>query len=56
MRAALGGDLAELMEILAPDVTVWTDGGGMQKRNGSALPPSWKPTWPWAVSTGEVNV
>ncbi|MFF4803039.1 RNA polymerase sigma factor SigJ [Streptomyces sp. NPDC001351] len=28
VRAALGGDIAELMEILAPDVTVWTDGGG----------------------------
>jgi RNA polymerase sigma-70 factor (ECF subfamily) len=26
--AALGGDLNELMEILAPDVTLWTDGGG----------------------------
>lgn len=28
VEAALGGDLAALMEILAPDVTVWTDGGG----------------------------
>lgn len=27
-RAALGGDLAALLEILAPDVTLWTDGGG----------------------------
>ncbi|WP_327292861.1 RNA polymerase sigma factor SigJ [Streptomyces sp. NBC_01198] len=26
--AALGGDLAELMSLLAPDVTLWTDGGG----------------------------
>ncbi|HEV7932986.1 MAG TPA: RNA polymerase sigma-70 factor [Actinomadura sp.] len=26
--AALGGDLNELMEVLAPDVTLWTDGGG----------------------------
>jgi RNA polymerase sigma-70 factor (ECF subfamily) len=26
--AALGGDLNALMEILAPDVTLWTDGGG----------------------------
>ncbi|WP_327086505.1 RNA polymerase sigma-70 factor [Nonomuraea sp. NBC_01738] len=26
--AAIGGDLNELMEILAPDVTLWTDGGG----------------------------
>ncbi|MEV7736054.1 RNA polymerase sigma factor SigJ [Streptomyces sp. NPDC088921] len=32
VRAALGGDIAELMEILAPDVTVWTDGGGMRKQ------------------------
>ncbi|MCP2336545.1 RNA polymerase sigma factor SigJ [Actinomadura rupiterrae] len=28
LDAALGGDLAALMEILAPDVTMWTDGGG----------------------------
>ncbi|MFC4905732.1 RNA polymerase sigma factor SigJ [Actinomadura gamaensis] len=28
LAAALGGDLAALMEILAPDVTMWTDGGG----------------------------
>ncbi|MFG2056090.1 RNA polymerase sigma factor SigJ [Micromonospora sp. NPDC048930] len=26
--AALGGDLQELLRILAPDVTLWTDGGG----------------------------
>ncbi|MBW8820384.1 MAG: RNA polymerase sigma factor SigJ [Streptomyces sp.] len=32
VRTALGGDIAELMEILAPDVTVWTDGGGMRKQ------------------------
>ena len=32
VRAAVGGDIAELMEILAPDVTVWTDGGGMRKQ------------------------
>ncbi|MER7563841.1 RNA polymerase sigma factor SigJ [Streptomyces sp. NPDC048523] len=37
VRAAVGGDIAELMEILAPDVTVWTDGGG--KRRPSALRP-----------------
>jgi RNA polymerase sigma factor (sigma-70 family) len=36
VRAALGGDITELMEILAPDVTVWTDGGGMR---GQALRP-----------------
>ena len=28
LDAALGGDLDALMEILAPDVTMWTDGGG----------------------------
>ncbi|CAG7658371.1 RNA polymerase sigma factor SigJ [Actinacidiphila bryophytorum] len=28
IAAALGGDLAELMSLLAPDVTLWTDGGG----------------------------
>ncbi|ONI80403.1 RNA polymerase subunit sigma-24 [Saccharothrix sp. ALI-22-I] len=28
MAAALGGDLENLLEILAPDVTLWTDGGG----------------------------
>ncbi|WP_435886689.1 sigma-70 family RNA polymerase sigma factor [Streptomyces erythrochromogenes] len=27
-EAALGGDLRALMEVLAPDVTLWTDGGG----------------------------
>lgn len=26
--ASLGGDINELMELLAPDVTLWTDGGG----------------------------
>ncbi|OQS12707.1 RNA polymerase subunit sigma-24 [Nocardia donostiensis] len=26
--AALGGDLTALMEVLAPEVTLWTDGGG----------------------------
>ncbi|WUH95381.1 RNA polymerase sigma factor SigJ [Streptomyces sp. NBC_00433] len=28
IAAALGGDLADLMSLLAPDVTLWTDGGG----------------------------
>jgi RNA polymerase sigma-70 factor (ECF subfamily) len=28
LTACLGGDLGRLMELLAPDVTVWTDGGG----------------------------
>ncbi|MFJ5259825.1 sigma-70 family RNA polymerase sigma factor [Streptomyces sp. NPDC088387] len=27
--AALGGDLRALLEVLAPDVTLWTDGGGL---------------------------
>jgi RNA polymerase sigma-70 factor (ECF subfamily) len=26
--ASIGGDINELMELLAPDVTLWTDGGG----------------------------
>ncbi|WP_405865330.1 RNA polymerase sigma factor SigJ [Streptomyces sp. NBC_00005] len=34
VRAALGGDIAALMEILAPDVTVWADGGGKRKPAG----------------------
>ncbi|WP_078917118.1 RNA polymerase sigma factor SigJ [Streptomyces sp. NRRL S-813] len=34
VRAALGGDIAALMEILAPDVTVWTDGGGRRRQAG----------------------
>ncbi len=28
IEATLGGDINELMEVLAPDVTLWTDGGG----------------------------
>jgi RNA polymerase sigma-70 factor (TIGR02957 family) len=28
LAAAQGGDVATLMELLAPDVTMWTDGGG----------------------------
>lgn len=34
VRAALGGDIAALMEILAPDVTVWSDGGGNRRPAG----------------------
>ncbi|WP_406470919.1 RNA polymerase sigma factor SigJ [Streptomyces sp. NBC_01615] len=34
VAAALGGDIAALMEILAPDVTVWTDGGGKARSAG----------------------
>ena len=37
VAAALGGDVGALMEILAPDVTVWIDGGG--KRQGAGLRP-----------------
>ncbi|WP_225849656.1 RNA polymerase sigma factor SigJ [Streptomyces sp. HPF1205] len=36
VAAALGGDLAGLMSLLAPDVTLWTDGGGKAR---SALRP-----------------
>ena len=36
IAAALGGDLAALMRLLAPDVTMWTDGGGKVR---SALRP-----------------
>ena len=28
LSAALGGDIPELMKLLAPDVALWTDGGG----------------------------
>ena len=28
LAACLGGDLNEMMALLAPDVTAWTDGGG----------------------------
>ncbi|MBZ4322253.1 RNA polymerase sigma factor SigJ [Streptomyces huiliensis] len=34
LAAALGGDLSDLMEILAPDVTMWTDGGGKVRAAG----------------------
>jgi RNA polymerase sigma factor (sigma-70 family) len=36
IAAALGGDLTGLMSLLAPDVTMWTDGGGKVR---SALRP-----------------
>jgi RNA polymerase sigma-70 factor (TIGR02957 family) len=38
IAAALGGDLADLMSLLAPDVTLWTDGGG--KANAALRPVS----------------
>ena len=28
----------------------------MQNFQASALPPAWKATWAWVVSTGEVKV
>ncbi|WP_149831267.1 RNA polymerase sigma factor SigJ [Streptomyces tailanensis] len=34
VAAALGGDIGALMEILAPDVTVWIDGGGARPTAG----------------------
>ncbi|MER5527953.1 RNA polymerase sigma factor SigJ [Streptomyces sp. NPDC002677] len=34
VSAALGGDIHALMEILAPDVTVWIDGGGVRQAAG----------------------
>jgi transposase len=34
LAAALGGDIAALMEILAPDVTMWTDSGGVVRSAG----------------------
>jgi len=37
LAAALGGDIDALMQVLAPDVTFWTDGGG--KARGMALRP-----------------
>ncbi|CAG6396983.1 RNA polymerase sigma factor SigJ [Streptomyces cocklensis] len=38
IAAALGGDLTELMSLLAPEVTLWTDGGG--KANAALRPVS----------------
>jgi RNA polymerase sigma factor (sigma-70 family) len=37
LAAALGGDLNALLEILAPDVTLWSDGGG-RPRSGALRP------------------
>jgi RNA polymerase sigma factor (sigma-70 family) len=34
VAAAFGGDIDALMEILAPDVTLWTDGGGKKRVAG----------------------
>ncbi len=38
LQAALGGDLESLMGILAPDVTLWTDGGGKAGRTAALRP------------------
>ncbi|GAA4913437.1 RNA polymerase sigma-70 factor (ECF subfamily) [Nonomuraea thailandensis] len=34
IAAAFGGDLARLLEMLAPDVTLWSDGGGKSAAGG----------------------
>ncbi|MFJ9840729.1 RNA polymerase sigma factor SigJ [Kitasatospora sp. NPDC101155] len=34
LAAALGGDLTALLQLLAPDVTLWTDGGGKARAAG----------------------
>ncbi|MEU6089668.1 RNA polymerase sigma factor SigJ [Streptomyces sp. NPDC047085] len=38
LAAALGGDLDALLQILAPDVTLWGDGGGKGHGAGGARP------------------
>lgn len=38
MAAALGGDLDALLQILAPEVTLWGDGGGKAKAAGGLRP------------------
>ena len=35
LAAVMGGDLNALMQALAPDVTVWADGGGMARAAGA---------------------
>jgi RNA polymerase sigma-70 factor (ECF subfamily) len=35
LAAVVGGDLSALMQILAPDVTVWADGGGKARAAGT---------------------
>ena len=34
VQAIVGGDLDALMEVLAPDVTLWADGGGKARAAG----------------------
>jgi RNA polymerase sigma-70 factor (ECF subfamily) len=48
--AAAGGDINALMELLAPDVTVWTDGGGKVRASrapvvGAKKVAAWLATW-----------
>jgi RNA polymerase sigma-70 factor (ECF subfamily) len=38
LAAAIGGDMAALLEILAPDVSLWGDGGGKAHRAGGTRP------------------
>lgn len=38
LQAAMGGNIAALMRILAPDVTLWTDGGGKVRRVAALRP------------------
>lgn len=38
LQAALGGDLESLLDLLAPDVTLWTDGGGKVRKAASLRP------------------
>lgn len=38
LAAALGGDLAALLQILAPEVTLWGDGGGKPQAAGGLRP------------------
>ncbi|HEY8480783.1 MAG TPA: RNA polymerase sigma factor SigJ [Spirillospora sp.] len=38
LRAAFGGDLEALLDLLAPDVTLWTDGGGKVRKAASLRP------------------
>jgi RNA polymerase sigma-70 factor (TIGR02957 family) len=48
--AAAGGDINALMELLAPDVTVWSDGGGKVRASrapvtGARKVAAWLATW-----------
>jgi RNA polymerase sigma-70 factor (ECF subfamily) len=49
--AAAGGDINALMELLAPDVTVWSDGGGKVRAarrpvQGARKVAAWLASWP----------